>query len=225
VVANAGRQGRHLYGGLVEGAVHSDREKKAMSAQLFQIEEAGNLGSKSLFFAYGTNMHLAQIKQRCSHPVYVAAAFLADYRIGFYGHSAEWDGALETAVRQPGSRLWGVVYALNDLDWDQLDQWMDARFDGTGKRFHYPVQVCDLRGNRYEARMYKLDVLGPACPPNEHYIEGILAGARANQLPPAYIDNLLSIETTTAHYAVPRHTGYDPSAASGDACSSCDSTY
>lgn len=196
-----------------------------MSAQLFQIQATEANISKNLFFAYGANMALTQIKQRCSHPVYVASAFLAGYRIGFYGHSTEWDGAMETAVKQPGSRLWGVVYALNDLDWEQLDLWMDARFDGTGKHFHYPVQVCDLRGSRYEARMYKLDVLGPACPPNELYMKDILAGARANELPLAYIDNLLAIETTAAHYAVPRHSGYTPAAVFEASCSNCDSTH
>lgn len=196
-----------------------------MGAQLFQIQQADSLASKSLFFAYGANMNLAQIKKRCSYPVRVAAAYLPDYRIGFYGHSREWDGALETAIESQGSKLWGVLFALNALDWDQIDSWQDARFDGTGQYFHYPVHVCDMQGKSYEARLYKKDVLDISCPPSQQYMARILDGARQNELPPAYIESLLAIQTTSAHYAVPVRTGTNPTAAAETSCSGCESTY
>lgn len=196
-----------------------------MSASLLQIETSQSEVKKNLFFAYGSNMNPKQIQRRCSRPVRVSAAFLADYRLGFYGHSAEWDSGMETAVKERGSRLWGVVYALSDLDWEQLDLWQDARFDGTGRCYHYPVEVCDLRGSRYDARMYKLDVLGAGSCPSENYMEHILEGARENKLPPSYLDTLLTIKTAPAHYAVPRAPGYDRGAAAGASCTSCASAY
>lgn len=196
-----------------------------MGARLLQIETGSVAVEKNFFFAYGANMNPRQIKMRCSHPVRVSAAFLADYRLGFYGHSAEWDSGMETAVKDHGSRLWGVVYALSDLDWERLDLWQDARFDGTGRCFHYPVEVCDLRGCRYEARMYKLDVRSAMRAPSENYMEHILEGARENKLPPSYLDALLAIKTVPAHYAVPRLPGYDRGAAAGAGCSSCASSY
>lgn len=196
-----------------------------MDTRLLQIQTASDAASRNFFFAYGANMNPVQIKKRCSSPVHVAAAFLPDHRIGFYGHSAEWNGGLETAVKAEGSQLWGVVYALSDLDWERIDLWQDARFDGTGRYFHYPVEVCDLRGNHYEARMYKMDVLGPARPPSKSYIQHILDGARENGLPPAYIDNLLAIEATPAQHAVLQRMGYDPAASAGASCASCNSAY
>lgn len=196
-----------------------------MGAQLLQIETSNPVVTKNLFFAYGSNMNAKQMAMRCSHPVRVSAAFLADYRLGFYGHSAEWDSGMETAVKERGSRLWGVVYALSDLDWEQLDLWQDARFDGTGRCFHYPVEVCDLRGSRYEARMYKLDVVSAMSLPSEGYMEHILDGARENKLPPSYLDALLAIKTEPAHYAVPRLPGHDRGVAAGASCTSCASSH
>jgi hypothetical protein len=196
-----------------------------MCAQLLQIEASGTNVRKDLLFTYGANMNHAQLKQRCSHPVYVATACLQDYQIGFYGHSEIWDGALETAVEAKGSCLWGVLFALNALDWEQLDLWQDARFDGTGKYFHYPVYVCDMQGKRYEARLYKKDVLDAPLSPSEQYMQHILDGARQNQLPLAYVESLLAIPTIPAHYAVPIRTVNLPTAAAVVSCSSCASTY
>jgi hypothetical protein len=196
-------------------------EHEIMSAQLFQIQEASGIVSNNLLFAYGANMNLAQIKKRCSYPVRVSAACLQDYRIGFYGHSEKWDGALETAIEAKCCRLWGVLFALNALDWDQLDLWQDARFDGAGKYFHYPVQVCDMQGKRYEARLYKKDILNSPCRPSEQYMACILDGARQNQLPSAYIESLLAIETTPAHYAVPVRTGINSTVVTSASCTSC----
>jgi hypothetical protein len=196
-------------------------EHEIMSAQLFQMQEASSTISNNLFFAYGANMNLAQIKQRCSHPVRVSAAYLQDYRIGFYGHSEKWDGALETAIEAKGCRLWGVLFALGALDWDQLDLWQDARFDGTGKYFHYPVQVCDMQGKRYEARLYKKDILSIPRRPSEQYMSRILDGAKQNELPSAYIESLLAIETTPAHYAVPVRTSMNSTVTTSASCTSC----
>lgn len=192
-----------------------------MSAQFLQIQTSDVATSQNLLFAYGSNMNTKQLKTRSLHPADVSTAFLADYRLGFYGYSAEWDGALETAVRERGQRLWGVVFALSDLDWERLDLWQDARFDGTGRYFHYPVEVCDLRGCRYEARMYKLDVFGPATLPSKSYLEHILDGARERKLPPGYLEALRTIRSTPAHYAVPHLPGYDRGAAAGASCASC----
>jgi hypothetical protein len=200
-------------------------EQTIMSAQLFQIEASGTDAGKNLLFAYGANMNPAQLKERCSHPLRVTAAFLQDYRIGFYGHSKMWDGAIETAIETKGSRLWGVLFSLSNRDWDQLDSWQDARFDGTGKYFHYPVSVCDMQGKCYQARLYKKDLLGATCPPSTQYMQHIIDGARQNQLPPAYVESLLAIPTTPAHYAVPMRTGSTPTVAAEASCEGCDSTY
>jgi hypothetical protein len=196
-----------------------------MSAQLFQIEKTSTASLENLLFAYGANMNPAQIRQRCSQPVRVAVACLQGYRIGFYGHSEIWDGAMETAIEAEGSQLWGTLYALSDSDWERLDQWQDARLDGAGQYFHYPVQVCDILGKCYDARLYKKDVLNELRLPSDLYMNLILEGARRNALPPAYIESLTTIKTAPTHYAVPLRPEIDLTAAANDSCESCNSIY
>jgi hypothetical protein len=194
-----------------------------VSARLLNIHTQKQTSAQNLFFAYGSNMNPTLIRKRCSYPVRIGTACLPDYQIGFYGYSEEWDGALETAVEAKGKRLWGVLYALNDLDWERLDLWQDARFDGAGMYFHYPVEVCDLQGMRYEARLYKKDVLYEPRHPSNSYMEYILRGAQENQLPPAYIESLKAIKTTPARYAVPVRVGVNPGDFAGVNCTTCSS--
>jgi hypothetical protein len=128
---------------------------------------------------------------------------------------------METAIEAEGNRLWGVLYALNKRDWERLDQWQDARLDGAGMYFHYPVLVRDMVGKRYEARLYKKDVLNEPRLPSECYMEHILEGARHNALPPTYIESLMAIKTAPAHYVVPLRPKFDFADAASDSCASC----
>lgn len=192
-----------------------------MSARLLRIQTQACTWRQHLLFAYGANMHPEQIRKRCSSPVRIGTAFLPDYRIGFYGHSEEWDGALETAIEADGCKLWGVVYGLSAMDWERLDLWQGARFDGTGMYFHYPVQIYDAQGILYEARMYKKDVLGEPRRPSNRYLEHILHGAQQNQLPQQYTESLLALPCKPAEYAVPIRAGGNPADRAGASCEAC----
>ena len=192
-----------------------------MCARLLTIHTLRQSAPRHLLFAYGANMNSRQLTQRCASPERVSAAYLPDYRMEFYGHSEEWDGALETAIETPGQALWGVLYALNDMDWEQLDLWQDARFDGAGAYFHYPVTVFDPRGAAHEARLFKKDVLDSPLPPSAEYMSHILRGAIQNQLPQPYIDRLRGLDSKPARYPVPSRSGANPARSAGKGCLSC----
>ena len=68
------------------------------------------------YFAYGSNMNLQQIRSRCSRPVALAVARLANHRLAFYGHTNIWDGAMETVEPEPCHEVWGVIFRLSRLD-------------------------------------------------------------------------------------------------------------
>lgn len=53
-----------------------------------------------LYFAYGADMNLQQIRSRCGRPAVVGAARLEDQRMSFYGHTEIWDVPM-----RPGSDL------------------------------------------------------------------------------------------------------------------------
>ena len=155
------------------------------------------------YFAYGSNMNLAQMKQRCLNPKVLGIARLPGHKVGFYGYSGVWDGAQETVIPEPASEVWGVLYELQFFDCEQLDMYEDARFDGTGPYFHYPVDVVDIQQGMIDAIIYKKNILQEAQLPSAEYLKFIVQGAKEQGLPEEYITLLQSKKTKPASYAVP----------------------
>ena len=165
-----------------------------------------NYGRKDrqYYFAYGSNMNPAQMAERCAAARVVCAACLPGYRLGFYGRNRVWDGGQETVEQQSGQQVWGVLYELLFGDAASLDVWSSVRLDGGGAYFHYPVLVRDAAGREHTAVLYKKDVLGQAVPPSSQYLTHIVAGAEANGLPPAYVQQLKNLQSVPARYPVPK---------------------
>lgn len=159
--------------------------------------------TRHYYFAYGSNMNLAQMKQRCLSPKVLDIARLPGYKVEFYGDSAIWDGAQETVVPDLGSEVWGVLYELQFFDCEQLDVYQDARFDGTGPYFHYPVDVIHREQGIFDARIYKKNILQEAKLPSAEYLNFIVQGAIEQGLPAEYITLLQNKKTKPASYAVP----------------------
>jgi hypothetical protein len=177
-------------------------------------------GSKVLYFAYGSNLNPQQVQARCATAAVVATARLDHHRVGFFGDSIIWDGALETVIPAPGQAVWGVVYALSAPALDSFDAWQDARFNGTGSYFHYPARVIDTSGNGWDVLLYKKDSLGPAKKPSQGYLDHIVRGATARGLPPGYIAALRAMATKKATYPVPVPRHGLPRAGA-DTCDAC----
>lgn len=172
-----------------------------------------------LYFAYGLNLDLATIKQKCSKPQVLGVARLAGYRLAFFEHTSVWDGAMETIVPEEGAQVWGVLYSLNLFDWEELDNHEDARMDGTGAYFHYPVTVETQEGTLLDATVYLKARWGQSNHPSSEYMAVVCKAAREQGLPDSYIDFLERIETKPAAYVVPKRPGRIMQAA-GD-CSGC----
>jgi gamma-glutamylcyclotransferase len=172
-------------------------------------------------FAYGSNMNSEQVRARCTNAKLVAVAKLPDHQLAFYGNTPEWDGAEETVLPAPGNEVWGVIYELTPSDKEKLDDWQDALFDGSGAYFHSPAKVTDQQGKEYSVLLYKKAKLGNPEKPSEEYLNFIVQGAVERGLPAAYVDQLRSIETRKAKFAVPRPRKSARQAAPGDECGSC----
>ncbi len=155
------------------------------------------------YFAYGSNLNWAQMMQRCSSPQKLGVACLQGYKVEFYGYSAAWDGAQETVVPELQSEVWGVLYQLQVFDWESLDVYEDARLNGTGAYFHYPVQVVNLKQERINAIIYKKNILNEATLPSTEYLNFIVQSGREQGLPIEYLTLLQNRETRPASYAVP----------------------
>ena len=178
---------------------------------------------RQYIFAYGADMLAAQISERCSKPVLLAVACLADHSLGFFGHSDIWDGGVETVVPVPGQELWGVIYELTFMDEQRLDVWYDARLDGAGAFFHYPARVLDTAGQPHTVLLYKKDILGSPSQPSRQYLEVIIQGATERGLPAAYIDGLRAIPAKDAAYPVPLRSDFQREIRVVTSCSECGS--
>jgi hypothetical protein len=168
-------------------------------------------------------MNLQQIRSRCSRPVALAVARLANHRLAFYGHTNIWDGAMETVEPEPCHEVWGVIFRLSRLDWERLDEWQGARLDGAGQYFHFPLTVADLDGQEHSVRLYKKDVQGEPRDPSREYLEHIVRGATENGLPAHYIEALLKRKSNKASYNVPMRANSDLAEFAGISCTECPS--
>lgn len=172
-------------------------------------ERFGFSGSanRQYLFAYATNMHPAQVGERCSRPVCLGPAVLSGHELGFFGRTETWDGGMATAVPAPGKQLWGVVYELSYGDAQRLDVWADARLDGAGSYFHFPATVRGLDGATYSLLLYKKEIMGAPAMPSREMLAFIVEAARLRGLPEEYIQALSRRPSRPADYQVPMRGG------------------
>ena len=72
-------------------------------------------------FAYGSNLDLIQMKERCPSSKIISKGSLANYRLDFNRYSSGWGGGVADVIPVKGSEVWGLVFELSDKDMDSLD--------------------------------------------------------------------------------------------------------
>lgn len=101
-----------------------------------------------LYFAYGSNLSLAQMKERCPGAVPVQAYTLSGWRLVFVGErTRRWgQGGVASIVQADGENVPGAVYHLTPAD--------EAALDG----FEY-VNHGDVEQGHYyrEEALFELD--------------------------------------------------------------------
>lgn len=78
-----------------------------------------------LYFAYGSNLDLAQMRRRCPGSALECRATLAGHALAFGGYSDTWDGPVATVVGDPKAKAEGLLYRMTPDDVAALD-----RFEG-----------------------------------------------------------------------------------------------
>src|SRR5215475_11842143 len=154
-----------------------------------------------LYFAYGSNMHSAQMKERCPSAKFVCRAKLPAHRLAFTLKSVERGCGVADVLRDDATAVWGVVYELPENELKDLDKDESFRLgrpddeneytrenhhvlaEGDAKR---PLLVSLYRGHPQ---------LDPPLPSYD-YKRLIVEGARHWKLPADYIRELESIQAT-----------------------------
>ena len=139
--------------------------------------------TSELYFAYGSNMDPVQMEQRCPDARPLGRASLADWevRIGIRGFA--------TVVDAPGSLTWGALWEVSPSDLATLDV-----YEGVVHGF-YRRETLTAQGpeSAHAALIYIEEFEGDGIP-RDGYLERILDGARAFDLPEDYRAKLARLE-------------------------------
>ncbi len=139
------------------------------------------LGSlMALYFAYGSNMDLVQMGNRCERAATVGTARLASYRFIINSHG------VATIVPDPASAVEGLLWSITDADERSLDRHEGVRRGVYRKAL---VELETQEGKTVKALVYIAADSTPGVP-RPGYLEKIVSAAESCGLPTVYVDQL-----------------------------------
>ena len=153
-----------------------------------------------LYFAYGSNMHAAQMKKRCPSAKFVCRGKLPAHRLAFTLRSYSRRCGVADILRDETKEVWGVVYELFENELENLDKDEDfnpGRPDDQNeytRENHYVWREGDVKRPLLVALYRGHPQLDPPLP-SDDYKRLIVDGAKHWQLPADYIQMLESIPT------------------------------
>lgn len=127
----------------------------------------------ALYFAYGSNLDLGQMRARCRSATPLGPATLPGVRLVFAGHSPTRGGGVATVERDADAQVQGLLYTLTEADLAALD-----RCEGVPFTYDRVLKtVVDEHGRRRRAQVYRLapDLAEEALPGPRYF--GIISRA------------------------------------------------
>jgi hypothetical protein len=76
-----------------------------------------------LYFAFGSNLDLAQMARRCPRARVSNSASLPGFELVFAGYSPSWRGAVASVNERERATVRGLLYTLDDADFAMLDRY------------------------------------------------------------------------------------------------------
>lgn len=133
-----------------------------------------------VYFAYGSNMDLVQMGNRCKAAATIGTALLPSHRFIINSNG----GA--TVIPDPACRVQGLLWRLTKADVRSLDRYEGVRRGVYRKDI---VEVVRSDGKKVKALIYIATDSTPGTP-RQGYMERIISGAEQCGLPKEYIDQL-----------------------------------
>jgi hypothetical protein len=139
------------------------------------------------YFAYGSNMDVAQMASRCPGAVLIAPGLVRGYRFRINSRG------VATLVPEEGAVVYGLCWTLSAPDERTLD-----RYEGVGEglyaKLYLPV-VGPVDGQEALCLTYLAADFEPG-EPRTGYLDRIVAAAVCQGLPESYITELREWSTT-----------------------------
>jgi len=130
-----------------------------------------------LYFAYGSNICLDQMRRRCPNARPLGVAVLPYHGLAFAGFSASWGGAVAHVVPHPTREVPGVIYELSVADLRALD-----RAEGVPLAYRRTLRrVVDETGAEHVVHVYLHQSTEPGTP-TEEYLRQILRGYQRHRI-------------------------------------------
>lgn len=138
-------------------------------------DTGGMTMEKPLYFAYGSNINLDQMRYRCPDATVYGQAVLDNYDLRFRG------SGVATVEPKEGACVYGLLWELTDKCEASLD-----RYEGYPRLYiKQTLEVRTFDGQRVPVMAYIMNPelhLKPSLPPRDYYL-GIKAGYEQNGLP------------------------------------------
>jgi gamma-glutamylcyclotransferase (GGCT)/AIG2-like uncharacterized protein YtfP len=153
-----------------------------------------------LYFAYGSNMDWAQMKERCPCAKFVCRAKLPSHRLAFTLRSCSRRCGVADILRDETKDVWGVVYELPENELENLDKDEDFNPGRPYGQNKYSRENCYVWREGDAKRPLLVSLYRGHPQPNPplpdcDYKNLIVEGAKQWQLPADYIQELESIQT------------------------------
>jgi len=165
------------------------------------------LSEPNLYFAYGSNLSLEQMRERIgSKPKVIIGAYLENHRLGFTLYSKlTWKGGVADIVPEAGSKVWGAIYELTEKQLDKIDHYEGYKKGRDPKENFYNqmhVEVVDKKGVKQSCLTYQAMVEDEKKRkylyhrPSEKYYEVIRKGGEEHGLAKEFFEHLKTASVT-----------------------------
>lgn len=139
------------------------------------------------YFAYGSNMNLEQMKQRCPDARFLKRSYLKGYKFVYDGHSLTRNGAVANVVKFNKGVVWGALFEADNICIENLD-----RYEGYPTNYQKKsIEVKDDQDNKYQALIYLRKPQSEGTPSDE-YRKIVLKGASDCELPKDYVETFIN---------------------------------
>ncbi len=142
-----------------------------------------------IYFAYGSNMEPTQMQARCPGSTSLGIACLSHYTLIFTRWSRSWNSGTADIMPEKGGEVWGVIYDLTPDHLRRMDTFAD--YPNSYVRLDVPVT---LSGEVLPVFTY-VAVRQGVFAPSKEYLDKMISGAVANNIPESYLTFLRGIET------------------------------
>lgn len=147
--------------------------------------------SKIKYFAYGSNMNLAQMRERCPHSEKISIGFMNDAEVCFPSFYEPWNSGMAGYKSSPGNKMWGVIFDLDERDLEVMRDYEDFVLGREPHLNNYnEVMVEIISDDEVITCLTYESIVTGNYRPSLKYLQGIIHGATENNLPEEYIEKL-----------------------------------